>query len=67
MTLSKFFELGLIKDNTEVWIRDIGEYGTRILAHGNWYQDDVVEYIDREVEVFHWQDDNVVFADMKAA
>lgn len=35
MTVSKIFtELGLINDNTEVWIRD---NDLHVLAHGNWY------------------------------
>lgn len=42
MTVSKIFtELGLINDNTEVWIRD---NDLHVLAHGNWYQDNVLRY-----------------------
>ena len=56
MTVSKIFtELGLINDNTEVWIRD---NDLHVLAHGNWYQDNVLRYLDNEVESFTWQDDN---------
>lgn len=41
MTVSKIFtELGLINDNTEVWIRD---NDLHVLAHGNWYQDNVLD------------------------
>lgn len=50
MTVSKIFtELGLINDNTEVWIRD---NDLHVLAHGNWYQDNVLRYLDNEVESF---------------
>ena len=32
--------MGLIKDDTEIFVRQ-GE-GFKVLAHGNWYQDDVL-------------------------
>ena len=48
MTVSKIFtELGLINDNTEVWIRD---NDLHVLAHGNWYQDNVLRYLCVKVE-----------------
>lgn len=63
MTVSKIFtELGLINDNTEVWIRD---NDLHVLAHGNWYQDNVLRYLDNEVESFTWQDDNNFYIDIK--
>ena len=62
MTVSKIFtELGLINDNTEVWIRD---NDLHVLAHGNWYQDNVLRYLDNEVESFTWQDDNNFYIDI---
>lgn len=61
MTLRKILELGLIKDNTELWIRD----DLHVLAHGNWYQDNILEYMNREVESFTWQDDNNFYIDVK--
>ena len=65
MKVKDIYELGLIKDSTEIWIRDFGEFGMRVLAHGNWYQDDILKYKDREVECFHWQDDDTVYFDVK--
>ena len=63
MTVSKIFtELGLINDNTEVWIRD---NDLHVLAHGNWYQDNVLRYLYNEVESFTWQDDNNFYIDIK--
>ena len=63
MTVSKIFtELGLINDNTEVWIRD---NDLHVLAHGNWDQDNVLRYLDNEVESFTWQDDNNFYIDIK--
>lgn len=42
MTLEKIYGIGLLKNDTEIFIRQ-GE-GFHVLAHGNWYQDDVLEY-----------------------
>lgn len=55
--------MGLIKDNTEIFIRQ-GE-GFHVLAHGNWYQDDILDYMHHEVESFTWQDDNKLYIDVK--
>ena len=49
MTLKKFFDLGLVNDDTEVWIRDPDLH---VLAHGDWYQDNILEYLDHELESF---------------
>lgn len=35
------------------------------IIHGNWYQDDVLDYMDHEVEIFTWQDDNELYVDVK--
>ena len=63
MTLEKIHEMGLIKDDTEIFVRQ-GE-GFKVLAHGNWYQDNVLEHMNREVESFTWQDDNKIYIDVK--
>lgn len=63
MTIKQILEMGLIKDDTEVWIRQ-GD-GFHVLAHGNWYQDNVLEHMNREVESFTWQDDNKIYIDVK--
>ena len=62
MTLEKIIDLGLIDDNTEVWIRTPE---LCVLAHGNWYQDNVLEYLHSELEDFVWQDDNNFYIDLK--
>lgn len=62
-SLSKILtEFGLIDDNTEVWIRD---NNLHVLTHGNWYQDNVLLYLDNEVEFFAWQDDNNFYINIK--
>lgn len=58
MTLEKIYEMGLIKDSTEIFIRD-EEF--HVLAHGNWYQDDVLDYMRNEVKSFTWQGDNKLY------
>ncbi len=61
MTLRKIHELGLVNDNTEVWVRDPNMH---ILAHGNWYQDDVLEYMNTELQCFTWKDDENIYLDL---
>lgn len=53
--------MGLIGDNTEVFIRNKSFH---VLAHGNWYQDNILEYVHREVESFTWQDDEKIYIDL---
>ena len=61
MTIEKIFFMGLIGDNTEVFIRDTGFH---VLAHGNWYQDNILNYMHHEVESFTWQDDEKIYIDL---
>jgi len=63
MTLEKIYDVGLIKDNTEIFVRQ-GE-GFHVLAHGNWYQDNILKYSNYDVESFTWQDDNKIYIDVK--
>lgn len=63
MTIEKLLiDTELINDNTDTWIRDTD---MRVLAHGNWYQDDFLAYIHCEIESFTWQDDNKIYIDIK--
>lgn len=62
MTIEKIFiDLELINDKTEIWILNSD---MRVLAHGNWYQDDILEYTHCEVESFTWQNDNKIYIDV---
>lgn len=63
MTIKGIVEMGLIKDSTEVFIRD---EDFRVIASGNWYQDNILAHIDDEVECFTWQDDDKFYIDIKA-
>lgn len=62
MTLKKILDLGLVNDNTVVWVR---HSDLHLLTKGNWYQDNVLEYQDKELECFIWQDDNNFYIDLK--
>lgn len=62
MTISKIYEMKLINDDTEIMVRD-SEF--HVLAQGNWYQDNVLDYRNSELESFTWQDDNKIFIDLK--
>lgn len=61
MKVKDILELGLTNDNTNIVIRN-SEF--KILAIGNWYQDDILDYSDHEAECFTWQDDNRIFIDI---
>lgn len=61
MTVSKIIESDFVKDDTEIFIRRDFD----IRAHGNWYQDNVLNYHEHEVESFTWQDDKKVYIDVK--
>lgn len=62
MTLEKIYDTGLIKDDTEIYIRK-GNF--RVIASGNWYQDNVLDHMKDEIECFTWQDDNKLYIDVK--
>lgn len=62
MTISKLHDAGIIDDSTEIIVRS-ENFG--VLARGNWYMDNILEYMKKELEGFAWQDDGKVYADIK--
>ena len=54
--------LGLVNDDTEIWVRDSD---MRVLVHGDWNRELVLEYLDSELECFTWQDDDNFYIDLK--
>ena len=62
MTLEKLFVMTLINDDTELVIRD-NDFS--VLAHGNGYQDNVLDFLDAKIESFTWQDDNKIYIDIE--
>lgn len=63
MTLEKIYEMGLINDNTEIIVRQGDDF--KVLACGNWFQYDILNYMHHELELFTWQDDNKLYIDVK--
>lgn len=62
MTLEKLYDMGLVKDDTKIYVRD-NEYN--LIASGNWYQDNVLDHMQDELEAFTWQDDRKIYIDTK--
>ena len=62
MTIEKLYQMCLINDDTELFIRD---NDFNVLAHGNWYQDNILDFLDYTIESFTWQDDNKIYIDVK--
>lgn len=58
MTLSKICEMGLVNDDTEIYIKN---ENACVIARGNWYQDNVLDHMKDEIECFTWQDDNKLY------
>lgn len=63
MTLNKIFVLGLINDNTKIVVRD-SEF--QVLSCGNWYQNNILDFLNRDLESFTWDDDNSLYVDVKS-
>lgn len=63
MKIGKIYEAGFIKDDTEIFIRQGERFN--VLAHGNWYEDKILDYADMEVVSFIWQYDNKVYIDVE--
>lgn len=61
MTIEKII-LMLAGDSTVLYIRN-QDFG--LITSGNWYQDNVLEYVHHEVESFTWQDDDKIYIDVK--
>lgn len=63
MKTNEIFELGIIKDDTEIFIRD---NNLKILARGNWYEDHILEYTCKKytIESFTWQNDKKIYIDI---
>jgi hypothetical protein len=62
MTFEKLYIMNLINDDTEIFIRN---NDFNVLAHGNWYQDNVLDFLNAKIESFTWQDDDKIYIDIK--
>lgn len=64
MTVKDIFQSGLtlVSDNTQIYIRHPDMH---VLARGHWYNDNILEYLERTVESIVWQDNDEFFIDLK--
>lgn len=63
MVVREIVECGIIKDSTEIWLRRWTDT-LEVLAHGKWFEDSLLKYLDKKVDSFTWQDDGKVFIDI---
>lgn len=63
MKTNEIFKLGIIKDDTEIFIRG---NDSELLAHGNWYEDHILDYSNKKytVESFTWQNNKKIHIDI---
>ncbi len=61
MVIRDFLFSGLINDETEIIVRDDDFH---VVAHGNWYQDNVLDYMHCIVDAFTCQGDNKIYFDL---
>lgn len=67
MNIQEIFELGIINDDTEIFIRnDESATDFELLAKGHWYEDHILKYSNKKYPVvsFTWQDDNKIYIDI---
>lgn len=62
MTIEKLIDMEIINDKTEIYVRDT-DFG--LITHGNWFQDNILDYVQDKIDCFSWQDDNRVYIDLK--
>lgn len=62
MKVNQIIKLDIVTDETKIFIRD---ENSKLLANGKWFNDNVLDCLDYEVESFTWQDDNKIYVDVK--
>ncbi len=63
MKINEINELGIIKDDTKIFIRG---NDFKVLAYGNWYEDHILDYFNKKytVESFTWQNNKKIYIDI---
>lgn len=61
MTIRNLFVSGIVNDDTTVIIRDDNFHVT---TSGNWYEDNILNYQDMEMEGFTWEKENIIYIDI---
>lgn len=63
MTLENLIMIGnIIDDSTRIIIRC--EDSFHVITSGNWYEDNVLNYLNKEIEGFTWEKENVIYIDV---
>lgn len=62
MTIRSLLINDIINDDTKIIIRNDDNF--RVIAYGNWYEDNIVNYNHREIESFTWEKENIVYIDI---
>ncbi len=63
MRICDVFKLGIVKDDTKVYIRNAISTPGLWLAKGNWYEDHILDYASENypVESFTWKNRNKIY------
>lgn len=61
MTIRNLYVSGIVNDNTTVIIRDDDFH---VITSGNWFEDNILNYQDREMEGFTWEKEDVIYIDI---
>lgn len=58
MTLQELFECGLIKDDDHIQINRPVAGQVQEIRAGNWFQDNILEWMDIPIYLFKWTREN---------
>lgn len=53
----------LVNNETFIYVRN--EENTSLLTSGNWYQDNVLHYFQKEISRFTWKNDNKLYINLE--
>lgn len=53
----------LVNNETFIYVRN--EENTSLLTSGNWYQDNVLDYFQKEISRFTWKNDNKLYINLE--
>jgi hypothetical protein len=63
MTVGNLIEKNsIIDDNTTIIIRCDTNF--HVITSGNWYEDNILNYLNKEIEGFTWEKENIVYIDI---
>lgn len=62
MTVKNLILNAIINDSTRIIIRQ--DVNFHVITSGNWYEDNVLNYLNKEIESFTWEKENIVYIDI---